>query len=321
MDDGTAERQAGLDMRLSAVDFAVVGRRLAGVALAALLSGCLGSGGPPPVGSGQAATVRPETGLPAAPDGTEDRQQQLLAAALADLAPERPGRADLYFVGFAGDGAEDVFLHEAQAAQALLDRRFGTAGRSLLLANNPATVETVPLASIGNLARTLAGVGARMDRDEDVLFLFLTSHGAEGGWLSTSFAPVRPRAFVARQLDAALDDAGIKWRVIVISACFSGGFIAPLADDNSLIITAARADRPSFGCGHDGQFTYFGDAFFGRALPAARSFVDAYDAAKAQVAAWEKAKGFQPSLPQIYVGSAIEAKLDEIKAAQSAAAE
>lgn len=311
-------------MRLLAVDLIGSARRLAGLALVILLAGCLGSGGPPP-GSGQAATVQTESDLPRVPgadaNGIEGRQNQLLAAALAGLAPERPGWTDLYFVGFAGDGAEDVFLHEAQAARTLLDRRFGTAGRSLLLANNPATVDTLPLASIGNLARALAGVGARMDRENDVLFLFLTSHGAEGGWLSTRFDPVRPRAFVARQLDAALDDAGIKWRVIVISACFSGGFIVPLADPNSLIITAARADRTSFGCGHDGQFTYFGDAFFGRALPATGSFVDAYDAAKAQVAAWEKAKGFQPSLPQIYVGDAIEAKLDEIEAAQSAAAD
>jgi hypothetical protein len=311
-------------MTLLAAEIGRVNRGLAALALAILLAGCLG-GAAPPSGTGQAATVRPETDPAAAPGadagGIEGRQNRLLAAALAGLAPERPGWTDLYFVGFAGDGTEDVFLHEAQAARALLDRRFGTAGRSLLLANNPATVETVPLATIGNLARALAGVGARMDRENDVLFLFLTSHGAEGGWLSTRFEPVRPRAFVARQLDAALDDAGIRWRVIVISACFSGGFIVPLADPNSLIITAARADRPSFGCGHDGQFTYFGDAFFGRALPATDSFVDAYDAAKAQVATWEKAKGFQPSLPQLYVGDAIEAKLAEIAAAQSAAAD
>ena len=173
----------------------------------------------------------------------------------------------------------------------------------------------MPLASIGNLSRALAGVGAKMNRQEDVLFLFLTSHGSEGGWLSTRFDPFRPRAFVARQLDAALDDAGIKWRVIVISACFSGGFIDPLADDSSLIITAASAERASFGCGHDGPFTYFGDAYFGRALPASRSFIGAFDAAKAQVASWEAAQGFRPSLPQIHVGAAIAAKLDEIEAA------
>lgn len=311
-------------MRHPATSLGRATRGLAGLVLATLLAGCLG-GATPPQASGQAATIRTETDLPAAPGSGADailaRQDQLLAAALAGLAPDQPGRTDLYFVGFAGDGTEDVFLHEAQAARALLDRRFGAAGRSLLLANNPATVETLPLASVGNLARALAGVGKRMNRDEDVLFLFLTSHGAEGGWLSTRFDPVRPRAFVAKQLDAALDDAGIKWRVIVISACFSGGFVEPLADQNSLIITAARADRPSFGCGHDGKFTYFGDAYFGHALPATDSFVDAYDAAREQVATWEQAKGFLPSLPQIYVGDAIEAKLAEIGAAQSAAAQ
>jgi hypothetical protein len=294
------------------------GRRRAAIAVtfllgALLLGGCLGSGAPP--AATQTAATRPGAttdGFDAAE--VERRQPALLAAALAAVAPERPGRSDLYFVGFAGDAGEDVFLHEATAARTLVDRRFGSAGRSLLLVNNPATVATLPLASISNLSSALAGIAAKMNREEDVLFLFLTSHGSEGGWLSTHFDPFRPRAFVARQLAAALDDAGIKWRVVVISACFSGGFIAPLADDNSLIITAARVDRASFGCGHDGPFTYFGDAYFGRALPASRSFIDAFDVAKAQVASWEAAKGFRPSLPQIHVGAAIAAKLDEIVA-------
>jgi hypothetical protein len=285
------------------------------LALAVLLAGC--GGGPPP-GGGQAAATVPggvTAGAPASGSAAiERRQPELLAAALAAVAPERPGRTDLFFVGFAGDAGEDVFLHEAEAARALVDRRFGSAGRSLLLVNNPDTVDTLPLASIGNLSRALARISARMNREEDVLFLFLTSHGSPGGWLSTHFDPFRPRAIVARQIDAALDDAGIKWRIVVISACFSGAFIEPLADANSLIITAARPDRASFGCGHDGQFTYFGDAYFGRALPASGSFVEAFDAARQQVAEWERARNFQPSEPQIYVGGAVGAKLAEIEA-------
>lgn len=298
-------------------------RALAALGLAALLGGCLGAAAPSPgaPASGTAAAAGMGLAQPAPSAGDFDaaavsgRQPALLAAALAAVAPGQAGLSELYFIGFAGDAGEDVFLHEAEAARALVDRRFGSAGRSLLLANNPATVDSLPLASIGNLSRALAGVGAKMNRQEDVLFLFLTSHGSEGGWLSTRFDPFRPRAFVARQLDAALDDAGIRWRVIVISACFSGGFIGPLADDNSLIITAAHAERASFGCGHDGPFTYFGDAYFGRALPASRSFIDAFDGARAQVSRWEAAQGFPPSLPQIHVGGMIAAKLAEIGAA------
>ena len=293
----------------------------------ALLGACLGPAPqPPPADPPSAATPAATSGsqpsLAFDPARVQDDQQRLLAAALADVAPGEPGRTDLFFIGFAGFAAEDVFLHEAQAARAVLDRRFGTAGRSMLLVNNPETVAALPLASIGNLAAALAGVGKRMNRDEDVLFLFLTSHGDEGGWLSTRFDPFRPRAFVARQLDQALDDAGIKWRVVVISACFSGAFIEPLADPSSLIITAARDDRTSFGCGHDGQFTFFGRAYFGDALPATGSFLRAFDAAKARVAEWERERNFAPSLPQIHVGGAIEAKLSEIEGrAQGSAAE
>ena len=301
-----------------------IARIVAAAGLLALAAGCFGEGStpsanaPPPAGSAEAATTPAATRAPRAGFDAERvraAQPGLLAAAFDRVAAGVPGRTELYFVGFAGDAREDVFLHEAEAARDLMDRRFGSAGRSLLLANNEATLGSLPVASLSNLSRALASVGARMNRDEDVLFLFLTSHGAEGGWLSTNLGPFRPRAFVARQLDAALDDAGIKWRVVVISACFSGGFIEPLADPNSLILTAAREDRASFGCGHDGQFTYFGDAYFGRALPASRSFTQAFETAKAQIAAWESAKNFRPSLPQIYVGDAIGAKLAEIEAA------
>src|SRR3546814_20406201 len=88
-----------------------------------------------------------------------------------------------------------------------------------------------------------------MNRQEDVLFLFLTSHGSEGGWLSTRFDPFRPRAFVARQPDAALDDAGTSWRVIVLPPYFSGAFIGPLADDNTPLLTAGPPERAAFGSG------------------------------------------------------------------------
>ena len=43
-----------------------------------------------------------------------------------------------------------------------------------------------------------------------------------------------------------------------------------------MVITAARADRTSFGCADENDFTYFGRAFFNEALPASGSFFEAF---------------------------------------------
>jgi len=67
---------------------------------------------------------------------------------------------------------------------------------------------------------------------------------------------------------------------VVVSACFSGGFIPPLRDPGTLVITAARHDRRSFGCSDENDFTYFGRAFFKDALPASHSFQEAFEKAE-----------------------------------------
>ena len=67
-------------------------------------------------------------------------QQHLLDEALSNLDDERPNVTDLYFVGFAGDAREDVFRKDVEAAQRVMDERWGTDGRSLALINNPRTL-------------------------------------------------------------------------------------------------------------------------------------------------------------------------------------
>ncbi len=240
-------------------------------------------------------------------------QPGLLAAALDGVAPHGAGAAQLYFLGFAGYATQDVFLKEARSARRLFDTKFGTAGRSLLLANNPATVALLPVASVTNLGMALDGIGAKMDRDRDVLFLFLTSHGSRGE-LAVEFDPLGLDGLMADKLRALLDHAGIKWRVIVISSCYSGSFIEPLQNETSLVMTASRKDRTSFGCAAENDFTYFGEAYIGKALPAAGSFVAAFDQAKAAIAEREAAEKLVPSEPQIFIGEAIRAKLAQLDA-------
>ena len=60
--------------------------------------------------------------------------------------------------------------------------------------------------------------------------------------------------------------ANIRNRVVIVSACFSGAFIAPLANDNTIVMTAAAPDRSSFGCQPQNNWTFFGDAYFNHSV-------------------------------------------------------
>jgi hypothetical protein len=238
-------------------------------------------------------------------------QPLLLAEEIEALSPQRPGAPDLYFIGFAGVAAQDVFMKEVETVRSLFDDRFGTRGRSLLLVNNPRTVESLPVASADNLRLSLDAVAAKMNLDKDVLFLFLTSHGSEN-WLAVSFPPLGLEDLSPPELRHMLDGAGIRWRVIVISACYSGSFISALEDRRTLIITAASSDRTSFGCTNEADFTYFGDAYFNQALRHGSSFIAAFDEAQQLVAAREEEEKLTPSNPQIYIGAAIKEKLAQL---------
>jgi hypothetical protein len=236
-------------------------------------------------------------------------QPELLRRALSAIAPGTRGRSHLYFVGVAGYANEDVFQKELDVVSQLMRERFGTAGRSVSLINNPATALSIPLASLTSLSRTLARIGKVMNRDEDVLFLYLTSHGSEDHRFALSFWPLRLRDLDPSGLRQMLDAAQIRWRIVVVSACYSGGFVDPLKSDTTLVITAADAHHTSFGCGSDSDFTYFGKAYFDQALRKRLSFVAAFEEARRLIEARERGEDKAPSNPQMYIGRAMRQKL------------
>ena len=255
------------------------------------------------------AAAVPE-GLSAGSEAVLATQSVLLDNALSNLADARPGVSDLYFVGFAPYGREDVFRKDVEAAQHVMDERWGTSGRSVLLINNPQTLLSTPFATITNLRETLNEVGAAIDADDDVVMIYLASHGGRDFRLSADLPPLSVVELTPPGLRQLLDDAGIKWRIVVVSACYSGGFIEPLQDDHTLIVTASRADRTSFGCGQDSDSTFFGEAFFQKGMATTDSLAAAFDVAKTRVAQRERDGGFAPpSEPQWWIGSAMAEKL------------
>jgi hypothetical protein len=214
-------------------------------------------------------------------------QRALLDKTLAALAPHERDAINLYLLAIAGDGSQEVFRREVEFVRKQFDQDFNTQGRSVTLVNSRNTVTEYPMATLTSIRESLKGIAGRMDKDKDILFLFLTSHGSKKHELTLDQNGINLRNLEARELGALLKETGIRWKVIVVSACYAGGFIDPLKDDHTMVITASRHDRRSLGCADENDFTYFGRAFFKESLPGSRSFDEAFNKARSLVAKWE----------------------------------
>ncbi|MER2163977.1 MAG: C13 family peptidase, partial [Psychrobacter alimentarius] len=235
-------------------------------------------------------------------------QPRLLQQALNSIDAGVLGRTDWYFMGVAGFSEQDVFRSEINKVRELFDVRFGTSGHSLALVNNTYSWLDEPIATKTSILRGLKKIGQQMNADEDVLFLTLSSHGNQD-IIQLANPPLVMENLDAAWLREALDDSGIRWRVIVVSACYSGSFIDELASPTTVVITASAADRPSFGCTNTAEMTYFGQAFFAESLRSNTSFEAAFKDARVRVHEREELMGFEPSEPQMAVGSLMETAL------------
>jgi hypothetical protein len=236
-------------------------------------------------------------------------QARMMDDAIAALAPRTPGRPNLYLIAFAGDGEENVFRNEAEYAVRLFSERFGAAGHTLLLINNPATLLQYPIASLSNLQTAVDAVAERMDGEQDILMLFLTSHGSRDHELYVALDPLPLDQIGPDDLADLFLDVKNHNRVVVISACYSGGFIDALKGPATMVIAAARADRTSFGCGTQSQITDFGRAFLANGLNDNDSFPAAFAEARRLVDQWETRAGEEHSEPQTASTPLIENRL------------
>ncbi|MDR7192889.1 C13 family peptidase [Luteimonas terrae] len=235
------------------------------------------------------------------------RDHALIEAAV-DAMPNGTGDAPaLYVVGVAGDAGEDVFRNEARFLTDRVAPRLGAGARALALVNTTDSLKGAgtPLATPANLRHALSAVGAHMDRERDVLLLYLTMHGSPDHALGLALPDGSEDTITPDALRAALDDSGIVHRVIVISACYSGGFVPALKTPDTLVLTAARPDRPSFGCGSESTITFFGHAWLLDGLNADRDFASAYRLAARAIKQRERKLGYARSGPQIAEGARI----------------
>src|SRR5712672_1466550 len=202
-------------------------------------------------------------------------------------------------VSFGLFGDQAVFKSEATGTAQVVASRFG---------NGPINVQYNSKrgggATIEALAMSLQVAAKGMDAENDVLFLIFTSHGSpaglavKAGRFTQTLAPSNLADMLAR--------TGVRHKLVVISACYHGVFIPRLANPDMLVITAADADHPSFGCRDEAKWTYFGDAFFNVALRQAKSLRDAFVAARALVRKRELREQVEPSNPRMAGGANVQ---------------
>lgn len=261
---------------------------------------------PPPLGrTDEDAVVQANNGIQIERDRSpqeELAEHRRLDRALARLAPHRKGVIDVYVVAVGLD-SDAVFGREAREAGRVLARRYGAEAHSIVLAGSDGTGPSdLPRGSPTNIAAALARVAELMDRKEDVLVLYTTSHGAPLGIVyndgDQGYGAISP----ARLADM-LGQLGLSRRLIIISACFSGVFVPLLSNEDGVVITAASSERTSFGCQADSDWTFFGDALINHALRTAQPLAAAAGAATTLIAAWERKGDLLPSEPQIAIGA------------------
>lgn len=243
-------------------------------------------------------------------------QGSLLNAALEAIAASTPA-IELYSLVLAGDGKQSVFMREADYVNDMLAHRFASHGQ-ISLVNHRDHLLDRPMATRENLHRA-AKMLAERTGPEDLVFIYLTSHGSQEHELVLEQPRLQLSDLPADELAAALAPLKKRDKIIVISACYSGGFIPALKDEKTLIMTASRADRVSFGCSEEADFTYFGNALFAQALNQTDDLQQAFKLAKHYVAERELTDNYEASEPQMWAPKGVLAHWQRLRQQQAQA--
>jgi hypothetical protein len=252
------------------------------------------------------------------PDAISPASEPVLAAqefmmdrALDQLADERPGVTDLYFVGFAPDARHPGFVTDVDAAQRVMDERWHTNGRSVVLLNSPLTVAERPFATITHLRQVLLEIGDTIDADDDIVMLYLTGSSGADHTLTAVNPPLDLVSLSPLGLKQLLDAAGIRWRVIVVSTCNAGTWVNALKDDDTLVIASSAADVRGSDCSGGLAPSSFGQAFFTNAMRHSDDVAHAFEVTRKSLADRHAAQ------PVMAIGPAIAEHLKLLRGAST----
>lgn len=245
--------------------------------------------------------ILPVAGSAQAPAPLIAADQQRTEQAIARLQPQREGVVDAYVVVVALD-SDPVFNREAREAGRVLARRFDAVGRTLVLAGDEGADKGDAPGTPRDLAIALQGISRLMDRQEDVLVLYSTSHGVPREGIVFKDA-VRGMGLISPDRFArGMDSLGFKNRLIMLQACYSGQFVPVLEQPGTIVVTAAADDRSSFGCQAGNDWTLFGTALINHAFRQPLPLDIQFRRAIALIATAESKAELQPSNPQVSIG-------------------
>lgn len=221
--------------------------------------------------------------------------------------PQAHDRPRYIFIGAALNTREPVFDADVHLAHGVLSERLGTAYRAVLLSNtdSPPAQGAWPLASVENLHRAITTL-AEHRRAGDRYIVLLTTHGGPG-ILEVHQPRIYPGAVYLQsdQLAVWVNTLAPQPTWLVLSACYAGSHLPVLAEQGQralLTMAAASADRPSFGCDPQGDYTWFTAAFV-EALSTQSSVQEVWDTTKRLVSQRERSMKMRPSRPQWQVGA------------------
>lgn len=207
-------------------------------------------------------------------------------------------------------GAQTVLYAHALYGDPVFDRDVASFSRSLARASGGLadqvllgytdrnhTTPTPEAATQG-----LAQVAQTAVDGRDLVVVMFTSHGTPGALAQKTPEQVNGNLIPAAGLRQFLKGAEDDKQVIILQACFSGSLIKELRAPNRIIMTAAAADRPSFGCQPKASNTWFIESF-NTALAQGKTWAEVFALTKSIVTAKERAEGMPPSNPQVFVGA------------------
>ena len=232
----------------------------------------------------------------------EDRQR--LNNQIESLNPEQPGVTDAYFLAVGGDGTESVFMRDIQVARTGLQSQFDVENRAIMLLNHR-DYDIFPLATRTSVASALEALDKQMNSEEDLLVVHLVSHGGRDGNLVFQQPGIDLPDLSPEDFAEMLEPLNARRKLLVVSACYSGHWLNQLKDSNTLIMTSARDDRTSFGCGDDSEMTWFTKAVY-QSVGLSLTDPDAmFEQISEQIRAWEEDIGMEEdnwSYPQYHLG-------------------
>ena len=230
----------------------------------------------------------------------------LLAAVVSVEAASAAGFSDWAAIVVAGDHHS----HSGAPSEVFDNARHDISADLVKLGFSPGNIlqfSTVPGSHPGtdeSTAHTIANeLWDLSNRTSGGCFVYFTSHGSPDGIVlgEGTFAPSAMAAMIDNSCSG-------RPTVVFVAACFSGVFVPALEQPGRFVMTAARPDRPSFGCGDNDHYTFFDNCWLDN-VGGVGDFGSLAKAILACVSRKEAEIHAFPSEPQLAIGAQIAAAM------------